>query len=399
MKNPLLAACSAALLAAFSAQAQSPITLTNTGYATTGTDTVYTVSNVSVFTSLGMPDTNAHWDLSTAAYTNQSIITRLAPPTTGNPFPNASYYEDATYSFAGGALSYDVQLYFQNTPGGILQLGELAPTRKPIFIGIVTGSSTDSLVFEAQTVPYLPSYNLIQFPATMSSSWMTPVSRSSTQFTLSVAALSLNKVPGERRASRAIHDTVIGWGQMRVAMEGGGASDWIPVLQVRHSEEVTDSFYLGGAPASSTLLGTFGLTQGQVTGVYETRFYRASDATPLATVSYADSSFSGTPDDMTVETSRVSATSVKTVGNIASVSVYPNPAHGKVTVSIPGNKAAGWQYALVNMVGQQVAGGALPLNAATASTEISLPANLSSGVYTLKLSCSEGSASTTLMLQ
>jgi hypothetical protein len=398
MKTALFTSLAAALLTALGAQAQSPITLTNAGYATSGTDTLATVSNLSAYTNLGTPATNGSWDLSAAAYLNSYTIQRTTPPASGNPFPNASYYQDVRYSFAGGALSYDVQQYYQNTNSGILEVGEYSPTPTPIFIGLVTGDPGDSLVFEAQTIPYLPSFNLIKFPATMSSSWSTQATRSNTRFTLTVAMLALDHVAGERRASRAIHDTVIGWGQMRVAMEGGGASEWIPVLQVRHSEDITDSFYLGGVPASSALLGTFGLAQGQVTSSYETRFYRASDATPLVTVTHDDNTFSGTPADMTVQTTRLAAASVKSVGNVANVSIYPNPAHGTVNVTMTGNTTAGWHYALVNMVGQQVAGGALALHGSQQAA-IQLPAGLSAGVYGLKLFCSKGAVSATLTVK
>lgn len=399
MKQTLFTSLAAVLLAASGAQAQGPITLTNTGYATNGTDTLAVLGNLSAFANLSMPDTNASWDLSSASYTSFQTQDRIAPPSSGNPFPNASYYMPVQYSFAGGALGYGVQLYYQNTAGGILALGEYSPTRTPIFIGAVTGSANDSLVFEAQTIPYLPAYNHIKFPATMSSSWSTPASRSSTHFSLTIAFAGLDSVAGERRASRAIHDTVVGWGQMRVATASGNASGWIPVLQVRHSEEVTDSFYIGGVPASSAMLGTFGLSQGQVTGSYETRFYRASDATPLVTVTHADNTFSGTPDDMQVQMTRLAPSSVKTIGHVGNISIYPNPAHNKVQVTMQGNASTGWHYALVNMMGQEVAGGVLPLGGAQQQAEIYLPSGLSAGVYALKLFCKDGAVSATLTVK
>ncbi len=386
-------------MAAFSVQAQSPITLTNSGYATTGADTLNVVSNLASFSNLGTPATNASWDLSTATAAANLYISKVAPPTTGNPFPAASYYEPSHYTFAGGAITYNIDLYFQLTGSGILQLGENAPTNTPIFIGVVTGGSNDSLVFNAQTVNYTPAYEYLHFPATMGTSWSEPASKATTQFSLTVAALSMNHVPGERRTSVAVSDSVIGWGKMRVALSGTSSSDWIPVLQVRHMISNTDSFYIGGTPAPASLLSNFGLSQGQVTSTYVTRFFRAGSITPLVEVEHVDNSYSGTPISVHMLKTAVDPASVKTVGNISGVQVFPNPAHDAVNVNVAGNKATGWHYALLNMMGQQISAGALPLNAAAQQARIALPTDLAKGMYVLRLSCNEGTLTTTLQIQ
>ncbi|MBS1616080.1 MAG: T9SS type A sorting domain-containing protein [Bacteroidetes bacterium] len=398
MKQVVFATLAAFLMASGSVRAQSPITLTNTGYATNNADTLGIVNNFSSFANLGTPAANASWDLSLATYATTFLQReRLNPPTSGNPFPGASYYEPSHYSFASGALSYNSDVYKQLSGGGLISMGENMSTATAIFIGAVTGGTNDSLVFPAQTITYLPQITDIKFPASADSSWMSANTKYTTLFSLTVAAMSLNHTPGERRSSRTTIDSVMGWGKIRVALKAGGNSVWIPVLQVRYSEEITDSFYLGGAPAPAALLSNFGLAQGQLSGSYKILFYAASDATPIAAMEYTDNTY-GTLSELKVKATGEAPSSVKTTGLVSQVKIYPNPAQSSLNIEVPGNQFNDWHYTLTNMAGQQVAAGSLPFQHAQKAT-INLPNGLTPGIYSIRLTCAEASASSSIIIE
>lgn len=398
MKHVVFTSLATVLFATGSVLAQSPITLTNTGYPTASSDTLGVVGTFSSFAMLGTPASNATWDLSAATYSSFEYRERINPPSSGNPFPGASFYEPSHYSFASGAISYNSDIYKQLTNGGLISLGENMPTSTAIFIGAVTGGTNDSLVFPAQTITYLPVSTDLKFPASLDTSWTTVNAKYTTQFTLTVAAMSLNHTPGERRTSETVTDSVMGWGKIRVPLKSGGNSAWIPVLQVRHSIANADSFYLGGAPAPAALLSNFGLTQGQVSTQYEIDFYAASDATPIATMEYSDNSYS-TPTNLKTKVTGISPSSVRTVGLVSNVKIYPNPAHGQLNIEVLGNQFNGWHYTLTNMTGQQVAEGALSLNASSQKASINLPKNLIPGIYSIRLTCAEGAASSSIIIE
>lgn len=52
--------------------AQSPITLTNTGYTLVGTDTIRELGSLRSYRTFGRPDTNAQWDLGLALINPQA---------------------------------------------------------------------------------------------------------------------------------------------------------------------------------------------------------------------------------------------------------------------------------------------------------------------------------------
>jgi hypothetical protein len=59
--------------------------------------------------------------------------------------------------------------------------------------------------------------------------------------------------------------------------------------------------------------------------------------------------------------------------------------NGKLHVDASGLATAGWRYTLININGQQVAQGALPLTTGSRSCEIKLPPELQPGIYYLSL--------------
>ncbi|RZK52174.1 MAG: T9SS type A sorting domain-containing protein, partial [Hymenobacter sp.] len=83
----------------------------------------------------------------------------------------------------------------------------------------------------------------------------------------------------------------------------------------------------------------------------------------------------------------------------ASVSVYPNPAHGRFVVVLPplaGQRAV--RATLLNALGQVVSSRSIALTAAGATAEFAVPA-LAAGVYTLRLQANNQLCTKRLVLE
>ena len=372
----------AALCVCTAAVAQTPITLSNVGYPGLGSDTIQAVANVASFTTASTAAVNGSWDLSTASYTGvSSSINRLAPT---NPNISGATFRSALFTNFG-AISYSTQAYYALSATGVTQVGEEVATRQAIGLGSVSGNMNDSLIFPAQTIVMTGGpRKVFPFPATISSSWSASVNET-LNFNVTIGAFGLNNTPGQRRALRIYQDSVIGWGRTRVLNPVTGmASGWMDVLQVRSRQITRDSFYLGGSPASDTLLSSFGLQQGQGDTSISVYFYRMSEYTPLAELYYDGNVSSGAPNDMFVSTTRLaSPTSIGGVARAAEALVYPNPVRGNaVSVKLPA--AGAFRYQITALNGAVITEGTLKTSPA-GDASVMLPTGATAGIYYLSL--------------
>lgn len=226
----------------------------------------------------------------------------------------------------------------------------------------------------------------LKFPATYGTVWVDSAVRT-LNINLTVTAASLNNAPGQQRQKRIYLDSVVGWGRMKVPVFGKTTSAWIPVLQMHHTDTQVDSFFLNGSPASATLLAAVGVTQGQITRVVRTYFYRAGAFRPLIEAVHSAPSFSSSVSKMFIHAVDVpDATAVPHLTGNA-FRVYPNPLHagGQLHIEMQGIAGYGWSYTLVNIAGQIIMDGVLPQLAMKNSTDISLPQSLSAGIYYLTM--------------
>jgi hypothetical protein len=199
---------------------------------------------------------------------------------------------------------------------------------------------------------------------------------------VTISAVGLNNEPAQHKQVRRYLDSVVGWGNMRVPIPGGGASAWMPVLQVQHSDIVLDSFFLSGAPADPTLLGAIGVTQGQTSTTAYTYFYRAGSYRPLAEALHFGPNHTSAPVLFYMHTKDLPRP-VGVPGLLAGndVHIYPNPLRGgPLHIEVPGTDAEGWTYSAMNVQGQCIAEGGLQLRSGRRA-EIRLPEQLVAGIY------------------
>ncbi len=382
MKKTLLA-LTTALLTALSVNAQ--ITLNSSSYTTTFAGTVDTFLSSGSGTTYpsSAPATNATWDFSTAVLTT--------PVSYGyNVNPDVAAYSSATFAdselFGLSTYTYIGNQERAFTSTGYLGYGDHV-NRQAIHLTGGVFVASDSLIFNAQDLKFSTPWTYISFPATYNSHWSSSFTDSFT-FALDVAALTYHNTPGTIKESFTETDTVIGWGQLRVKEISGSPSLYMHVLQVRKKSVTIDSFFINGAIPTSTVLGAFGVTEGQRSASYYINYYRPNEAKPLATVNFTDSTYS-TPSSASTLAENYLTDLTTSIGNVSAdniISIYPNPVTNKsVTLSVPGAQDGRWSYELSDINGAKVQTGSLSLSSSNSTTQLTLSETLIPGIYYISL--------------
>jgi len=359
-------------------QSSGQITLNMSGYPTSfsGADSMrITIGNTGIPSLI--PTTNAMWDFSGINYSGSNYLTQFIgvplPETFGTPL-----------SMGSGIASYQ-SIDFNKISSAGYAVDADSISYQYISLTPLTAGATDSLIFPNQINHYNSPETVIPFPATMGTTWSNNFSYAD-NFFLTVGMLSLSHAASQFKYTFSETDTVVGWGQMRVKNIDGTHSGYMDVLQVKRILNRVDSFFLNGSPASSILLTLFGVTQGQSNSYFQYRFYRANEITPLVAVIYSSSAFA-TPDSAYIHIQRLAnTTSVNSISISDNVGIYPNPANGNILwLELPSIQNVSWSYELINIFGQKIVAGTLPLSSNKASLQFSIPGNLPNGTYYLGL--------------
>ena len=356
------------------ANANAQITLNSSSYPTSvfGTDSLKVTVAASTFPSFAAA-ANGSWDLS-AVTDSTPVLYAYRVPTTTYQFADSNFYSLSTYIYQASVQSSIVS-------SGLLEYGVNVRDTGYSLTAVTFGAS-DSLIIPAQSTLYSSPRTKIAVPATYHSSWASTYNFDF-DFVLSVAIAGLADSPGVVRAYTTEKDSVIGWGKMRVKTIAGTPSSWFDVLQVQTKTTTVDSFFIGGAPASGTLLSALGVTQGQVTTTYEQNYYRPEEVTAFANVQFTDSTYT-TPTQATTHTQRTVNLGVAEAGAGAGVTIYPNPVNGgEVTITLPA-MAGTWSYELIDMSGKTVAAEALTVSGNVAHLQI--PASVAPGICYIRMS-------------
>jgi hypothetical protein len=327
------------------------------------------------------PGEDAVWDFTAA--TDSSNVFRKAFVANNQSFPEATFQTEIFYPFSG--LRYIGNLMQNVTSDGIAGYG-VHIDRQAIPLALLTGSTTDSLIFNKQDVHYsTPSY-LVKYPISIGDQW-TNTYKFKTSFALTILAYGLVATPGERRTEYITTNEVIGWGKTKINDKNGNPASPTDVLLIKRTQTAIDSFYLAGSPAPALLLNAFGLTQGQVDKNYHYIFQRAGEYYGMVEIGFADSSYTKV-ENVYVQQLRLYTSSVKK-GEKVPFTVFPNPITTRsFTIHVTGEPDQ-YSYQLINLSGQAISEGKLSTN-----SNINLSENITSGSYFLKVFSKTGQFST-----
>jgi hypothetical protein len=371
------------LATGLTASAQSAITLNQSNFPVLPT-TVDVYNQVNNVGGVALPVTGANqaWDYRTLVSTSQSSGSYSAP--TATP-PFAGTTRTYTYSLPLGPLSIRGLSAQGLSATGLRYLGYQIPLQR-FGLAPVTGSTTDSLVVTAQTVPVNAS--IFTFPTTTGT-----VNRQSyrtgTTGLLTVGAVGLNRVPLRLVQRIVATDSVAGWGTLRVPTTTGGSAA-TPVLLLRRRMVEVDSFYLAGQPAPALLLTALGLQQGAAIRNYSDAFYRANSSQAMAQFYYTAANYQTLQSVSYSREASLLATKPSLAAAVGGLSAFPNPLAGSPLTIAAGN---GSRQA-VSLTVRDVLGRRQAVAAARTGESTTVLDGLPAGIYLLEVASLDGARST-----
>lgn len=325
---------------------------------------------------------NQNWDFSVLK-SGSGQITADYLTSTHVDFPNTIEVEFEESTTPNTVV--DRKTYFSTDENGIHEIGT-SFAKRAYSIMQFTGNVLDTFFLLEQQARYATPRTHIKFPCTMGSAWQSGYELDfNSQITLT--AYLLNKAPFLRNTKFVQYDSVIGWGQMRVAATDGKPSIQYPTLMVARTVKIRHYYTLNGSPAPEQLLIPFGLVQNDTSASYSNiYFWRGGNQIPLARIIFNNPTFEINEstgiytDSRDIEVDETSSVQDELSG-IGSIT--PNPVMGssvKVQLEKP---FEGGEIALYNSLGIRLE---LPSFMMNGTHELTLDVQgLSSGTYSVQL--------------
>lgn len=250
-------------------------------------------------------------------------------------------------------------------------------------IGAITGNSSDQVEIPAQRITLNSAWRALDFPTSFNSAAWTDTARRRTLFNLTFTAQNLIAVPGSFDVIFINNREVVGYGQLTIPDENGVPMAPVEVLMIRENLTVIDSVYLGGAPAPPTLMGFFGLTQGDRVNSQRYLFYAPGTSLPVMSYSF-DSQGNVMGGGYRPGQARLAQ---KYLGqsdfSLSNSELYPNPLNEGEALHVKLPEGQNWaSYKILSITGQLIA----EANLAPSQNEspIAESAELGAGLYLLQ---------------
>lgn len=364
------------LLLSINASAQIVIKENQYPASVLGTDTVKLTVIGSAFPSLA-PIFGGAIDM-TAASDSVPLFYDHRLPTASYEFADSNDYILFRYPYKGNIQSSIVA-------SGILEYGmNIFDTSYSTFT--LTAGATDSIFIPAQTIIYSSPRVKIPFLATYGDTWSSAYTYD-LGFELSTTFPPLLHAPCTVRSYITETSNVVGWGQMRVNDINGLPGMYLDILQIQTRRIKRDSFFLGSSLLPGTLLTIFAVYQGKADTVYEQRYQRQGEVTPLTTISFRDAAYMQPIGARThVQRLLPFVDGVNDVTNNRPC-VYPNPVYGH-TLNLQLHPGI-YNYQLYDITGKPEATGQVIV--AGRPGEINLPGDIVNGWYYLHINGNGGS--------
>lgn len=297
---------------------------------------------------LPVPGENRVWDYSDIGNSGSSAWGYITPE---NPdFSNATFADTNLSSVLIPGRYYHYDSYYETSEIGANALGYEVFLQK-YGIGSLTGNALDSCNFPRQVWKYsTPSY-LLKFPSTMSTSFHTNT-RSVVNFLLSIKAYSLKNVPCQKVTNNVRHDTIVGWGTMRVPTINGPSLAY-DVLMLKRSVVSKDSFYMNGIPAPAALLFAFGLSQGQTTLTNRYIFWRENARYSLMLINFGSNNFTKASSIYYDGEAKADPNSISE-NRETIINIFPNPNQGEFHINTGSLCDEEYNILIFNTMGQTV---------------------------------------------
>ena len=268
----------------------TPLVITKADYTTNykvGGATYNTFQASTTSVTVPTKGENQTWDFSKLAETATSTnggATFLTPANTA--YPTATYtYVSTLVRSVGGATSpsVPVTLFSEISDVGSYDLGYSQDAVSAINVpslGATINYAVQNLTYTGTT-----KYPNVLFPAKFGNATTnTNGIVLTSNFTVTAAALGLNKTPGQTKITSSVTMDIVGSGTANLKGIGN-----VRVLVAKNTWSDITNYFLGGAPAPAALLTNLGIADGAVTTGSTYRFI----AEGLGTVGFIDVNANG----------------------------------------------------------------------------------------------------------
>ncbi len=373
------------LLALFFVQnAQAQITITRKDYTVnSASDSIFTRTCFVGGVAAPTIGNNLTWDYTTLKDSTKGNFTGVFPiinPVSkfAPPFEAANFFLDQTAAL--GLIPDSIRYYYLLDSTGYSTIGYRRSKDIVTNVSAISGTATDNVAIKSKTTVFKTPYTaaLYRFPITSKTSQALSII-DTINFVLNINSSGLTDAPSSLITREFDTTRTVGWGSVKVLGANGAAFSY-QVLLVQSVTKQLDSFFTAGAPTSATLLGTFGLKQGNVRLSSTYAFIGLGRNSPLLLFYVAADGKTITRIEG-INTSKL-LTDVKDFQTVVS-NVFPNPVKNSQTLTFNFDKQSStdWYIALFNTAGQSES--LFTVKGAEGATQFNatLPSNLSSGLH------------------
>lgn len=329
---------------------------------------------------------NITWDFTSYQANNPQIIQLYKVRDSLFPGSNILQTDNEDY-IKGTFIPYDLYTRFDNT-------GNAIAGRHYFHLGMdlafISGTPGDSLVIPDQAVEYMPSWYSLQFPQTYPAQFT-----SSTKYELlgeiTFSLAGYDHIPFTKQTIEIRNETIDGWGQAIIPLPTGGSAT-VPCILQKSSMYAVDSFFVNGQPAPSQLLAAFGMYQGEITTNSASYLYQQGEYMPLITHVHSDDDFGPVSAIyMTYDELGYASVVENDIDNL--IQIFPNPSNGNNIFIKTENDIE--QLQIIDIAGKIV----YSLKSIGNKKEMSIPENITNGIYFLQIINTEQTISKKFLLQ
>jgi hypothetical protein len=292
------------------------------------------------------PGPNQTWDFSGITVDNTLVPSTDYSLPANPPYPDASYwYPDQYYLFGYNVPSKE---YEKKDATGIYTLGFSLDS---LYLDLNAASTGAFVILPKQNDNYNPPYQRFKFPISYNYPTVDTI-RTKRQINgrLTVPAFGLSNIAVGYQVSYLRTTSQTGWGTLKLP----GYKTNQDVLLVIIKEMMTDSIFLNGSPAPTSLLTLAGLQQGHSYYNLNAVFYgKGYPAFLLKATQFFD-------NDQPQDASGYMYVNPDTTGvndpvtNSINASAYPNPVNDNLNIRFNKTNDAAWTLNFYNSTGTMV---------------------------------------------
>lgn len=323
------------------------------------------------------------WDYSHLSITGTRSRTMMAG---GHPdFPESNISQTASNTFLG-IIAQETTFHERLSDSSYVTLGRTF-TGGGASLTPISGGANDSIVILDGINIYDNPAGTFEFPMQFGNS-NTNNSSIRNDGILTVEGFGIDHAPIFRKLDFDITVTISGYGTLILPHPDGTDTVSFEALLIREERVVRDSFFLNNQLIPDVLANAFGLEPAGVSTDTRYSFVTKGLNRSAFTFIVSDGIFSGANYADGVRDLMTSTTQI--APDLLEIQTFPNPSDGNFTIAFDKTDGDAWKFILYNSLGQLVEQQTLTAPVGAASIQVSLPKQITTGIYHFTIQNEDG---------